>query len=144
MTEQAIENVMIGWRVSIDDDEEEDDRMSDLSDEGRNNNDVERVQAVPQNIGNVDEPQDDDVLHGRGSRIYDRPGNKWLREEHLPRYIERYDSAVRAAKRAVAQEALADVHATGRRFFERTGSGGWVVASTEQNVKKIMDDLRHL
>jgi hypothetical protein len=124
---------------------DEDDRMSEVSEQEQNHQ-VEPEQVVPQDDVNTQEPTDRDVVYGRGPHIYDRPGNIWLREDHLPRYRVRYNSGAKENKRRIAQEALDALTAAGRRMLKRigaNGSGGWVVASNEDNIQKIMDDLRH-
>jgi hypothetical protein len=91
------------------------------------------------------EPTDDDVLYGKGPNMYKRPGNTWYREDHLPQYQPRYIlSTTKAGKRRVAQEALDALTGTMRRMLKRNGFGGWSVASSEENMKKIMCDIRHL
>jgi hypothetical protein len=90
------------------------------------------------------EPTDGDVRYGQGPNTYKLPGNTWYRDEHLPQYLLRYSlSTTNAGKRRVAQEALDALTGARRRMLKSNGSGGWTVPSSEENLTKIMCDIRH-
>jgi hypothetical protein len=123
---------------------DEDDHMSELSDQEQNKNQGEPELVVPQDVDIIGEPTDLDVRRGRGSGMYACAGTTWFREVLLPPYKRRYARARNnAEKRKVAQNALDVVTASGRRILKSNKSGGWVVTSNEKNIQKIMDDLRH-
>lgn len=84
-----------------------------------------------------------DVLHGRGSKVDAHPGNQQFRHI-VSRYKDAYQNSPKLSKRRVAACVISIIERLDPpgRFVEKRQDGQYVVASVEKAIRKTSQALR--
>ena len=122
------------------------DTNMDIDDELEDNDDfdtgmdTQRASRVP-TLGI--EPDDNDVLAGRGNGVAARPGNQLFRDICI-RYQQAYHDAFRTKKMDVARKVIHEITSKDPpgRFLEKNNSGDWVLMPPKRVLDKTSQALR--
>jgi hypothetical protein len=86
------------------------------------------------------EPNDHDILPGRGSNVNNNPGN--VRFIELSREaMHKYETAEKGQKKAVSEKIVQQLRREGRRFIYRSGDS-WGIMDDKQAVAKTSSAIR--
>lgn len=87
------------------------------------------------------EPDDYDVLMGRGKRVFAWPGNIYFRQIVI-KHKGVYRVAARARKVEIAKEVIQEIQTAGGRFLKEESDGSWVEIDYDRAVEKACQALR--
>ena len=96
------------------------------------------------NVGDSMEPDDEDVVFGKGRRIQELPGNVRYRQI-IDSHLQRYNEASKFSKTEIAESIIRLIHESGGRFLKQaTGANaaGWEEVDDLTIRKKVAHSFR--
>ena len=116
---------------------EENPKADEKADEAK-----EDASAAAPEEGSILEPEENDVIAGRGAAVNLNKGNQKFRALCFKRKPE-FDAASHAAKRRIATEIVNQTKAANGRFLKRkVDKGPWYEIDTEKAILKACQVMR--
>ena len=102
-----------------------------------------QIQIPPRGIGPVHEPNEHDVLCGRGGRINAHPGNVRFRDIVVHRKKEYLaPTTKKLAKAHIAADIVQGIRSRQGRFLKEDSDGSWWDIGDQKAIKKVGQALR--